>query len=402
MNTFIEATGQFHSEDGVKTFVMESWKPYEGHEEGVQGSIQGEGNQVVMTTAEGLRFILPDFPTDLVLPVNNMYVVGVTRGDVFEWKSIDNRMQGGGGGGGGGGSGGFYKINLTGIPVPIPTPAPLEESPQTIPPDVQLIEGLRGILSINIYQQADGTERTQYGFLSNPADYSYGYILLEGDALQDLRNFHNRPVDIWGQADRINENGVPVVKVERFEVPFPDLQFQLVRGTQKIVNLDGQPATLFAAENGTTYVQLFVDGTAGESLIGKEGDPVILEALAIPDETFGGYPGLRVFGGGPAADPITGDRFEMSITADKPMVIPEELSRTGSIPPTASIENVELVYFIPDQRYLVPDSASEPSYLQPIWRFSGHYSNGDEFEILVQALKDQFLLPEIQDMLPPG
>ena len=65
-------------------------------------------------------------PAELPLPLENAFVLGVTRGDVFEWKSIDTRMQGGGGGGGGGGGSGFYKLNLSGTPVPLPTP----QSPQ--------------------------------------------------------------------------------------------------------------------------------------------------------------------------------------------------------------------------------------------------------------------------------
>ncbi len=69
---------------------------------------------------------LPDVPADLPMPLENAFVLGVTRGDVFEWKSIDTRMQGGGGGGGGGGGSGFYKLNLSGTPVPLPTP----QSPQ--------------------------------------------------------------------------------------------------------------------------------------------------------------------------------------------------------------------------------------------------------------------------------
>ncbi len=69
---------------------------------------------------------------------------------------------------------------------------------------------------------------------------------------------------------------------------------------------------------------------------------------------------------------------------------------------TATIESVELVYFTPDQRYAIPDPTAEPVYIQPAWRFQGHYWDGSEFEILVQALKDEFLLPEIDAIEPPG
>jgi hypothetical protein len=65
-----------------------------------------------------------------------------------------------------------------------------------------------------------------------------------------------------------------------------------------------------------------------------------------------------------------------------------------------TIEKIELAYFAHDQRW----QNYEPAYLQPVWRFSGHYEDGSEFEILVQALKPEFLLPELEDepVPPPG
>jgi hypothetical protein len=67
-----------------------------------------------------------------------------------------------------------------------------------------------------------------------------------------------------------------------------------------------------------------------------------------------------------------------------------------------TIEKVELVYYITDPRYPARDASSRPAYIQPMWRFYGHYSNGDEFEFLVQALSEQFLSPVIQTVQPPG
>ena len=37
-----------------------------------------------------------------------------------------------------------------------------------------------------------------------------------------------------------------------------------------------------------------------------------------------------------------------------------------------------------------------------MWLFTGHYSNGDELEILVQALQQQYLSPELEPVEPPG
>ena len=51
---------------------------------------------------------------------------------------------------------------------------------------------------------------------------------------------------------------------------------------------------------------------------------------------------------------------------------------------------------------ITPDPTAGPVYIQPAWRFQGHYWDGSEFEILIQALKDEFLLPEIDNVEPPG
>ncbi|HEY5903700.1 MAG TPA: hypothetical protein VIU39_14205, partial [Anaerolineales bacterium] len=97
----------------------------------------------------------------------------------------------------------------------------------------------------------------------------------------------------------------------------------------------------------------------------------------------------------------TGEPAELSITADQPYVQEGPPPGTYEIP-TAAIENVELVYFITDPRYELPDPNAGPAYIQPIWRFSGHYSNGDVFEILVQALRPEYLSPEVQTIEGPG
>ena len=218
------------------------------------------------------------------------------------------------------------------------------------------------------------------------------------DALQELENYHNRPVDVWGTPAQ-NPDGQFAINVERFEIPYPDLEFQLMTGTEKLVTLEGQPATLFTAEDGTQYVQLYPDGSTGSSLIGAETDQVIVEVLAIPNETFGGYPAVRLFGGSLAVDPVSGQPYEYTMFAAEPNVLPEMIQQSDYI---QTIEKVELVYYTPDQRYAGTEPASEPPYLQPVWRFYGHYSNGDEFEILIQALKDEFLYPELAPNTPPG
>lgn len=394
-NIFIEAVGSFHEENGFKTFAMESWKVYEGYEEGLQGRVEREGDQVSITVVEGPKLLLPDFPADIPLPVDHLYIIGVTRGDVFEWKTIDTRTQNGGGGGGGGG-GGFYKINVSGVPVPIPptaTPTPEAEFSQ------QPIEALRGIVSVTIYVQEDGTKRTEYLFIASQGFTEYPYMTLEGDGLDELKAYHNRPIEIWGSVDRINENGLPVAKVERFEIPFPDLAPEVLQGKTSFITVNGEELLVFVTEDSQSYVLIYSDGSAMMDS-GMPLDTLLnVEGLAIPGETYGGYPALRMFGMGIALNPDTGEEFDYIPSASTPNEVPD-FSAAPNTTVTATIEQVDLIYYTPNPRYTVENP--DPLYIQPVWRFIGHYSNGDEFEILVQALTDEFLLPEYEDVPPLG
>lgn len=446
-NTFIQATGQFHEENGVKTFALEKWEIYTNGEEGLLGAITRlEDGRVVLNTVEGFVLTLPDIPADLPLPLDNAFVIGVPIGDIFEWRSIDQRNAFGGGGGGGGGLG-FYKLNLTGTPVPFPTPTPqifgggsggggggtieaylvqpgdtinsiaaangitpeelMELNGMTDPSQLQVgqtltvraesmslpqkVEGLRGYLAITIYKQKDGSQRVEYGFINGTAPFPF--MTLEGANLEALQTYQGRLVDVWGTIEM--QEGKVVVKVDRYEIPFPDLQFQILRGKQTSVTLEGQPATLFTTDNGKTYVQFNPGGGVDGSTAGNPGDQVEIEALIVPGESFGGYPALRIFAAQTANSPEP-----LKVTADQIYTV--DLASDEYTPPTMTIERVELVYYMPDPRYLVGELEPDQRYIQPAWLFTGHYSSGEEFFILVQALKQEFLLPELAPYTQPG
>jgi LysM repeat protein len=444
-NTYIEATGQFIAEGGIEKFNVESWKVSELAEEGLTGTIQRDGQNLILATDTG-NLILPDIPANMPLPFESAYVVGVKIGDTIDWKLIDDRMGYGGRGGGGGGGFGFYKLNLSGTPVPFPTPTPQQNAnsdggrfvvkagdtleaiaqyygisvdelmkannisnPDTIYVDQQLIipgmqstpeahpfEKQRGMLTVNIYKRQDGSQRVEYGF--STSDPTNPYLILEGNNLDELRNYHNRPVDIWGVTEGVNTQGMPMVKVDRFEIPFPDLKFQIMKGTEKKIDVQGKSALFFTSDNGTEYVQLAgCYGLLGsESMVGtgKAGEEVLLEALAVPDLTMDGYPALCVFSTSMAISPKNGQPIELTVTADQPYVMDEPAPPQNYTTPTATIDKVELVYFVTNQHWQVDHLDGGPQYIQPAWKFSGHYSNGDVFEILVQALKQDYLLPE--------
>jgi hypothetical protein len=208
---------------------------------------------------------------------------------------------------------------------------------------------------------------------------------------------------VWGSVDHFNKDGTAVVKVDRYAIPFPDLQFQILKGTQKIVQLEGQPATLFTTDAGITYIQETPNGDIDQSEIGHEGDLVLIEALVIPSESLAGYPTMRMFSGQLAVNPKNGQPTELTITVDQPYVSkePQAVGVTVVNPPTATIEKVELVYFGSNPQYASGPTAGYP-YLQPAWRFYGHFSNGDEFDVLIQAIQDEYLLPELAPYIPPG
>jgi hypothetical protein len=195
--------------------------------------------------------------------------------------------------------------------------------------------------------------------------------------------------------------GQIVLKVERYEIPFPDLQFQILRGRQTPVTIDGQSATLFTTDDGATYVQFNPGGGVDGSTVGNLDDEVLIEALIVPDESFGGYPALRIFSAASAVNPKNGEAQELEISADQIYVVDEAVE--GPLAqPTLIIERVELVYYMPEPRYQVDELGPDQRYIQPAWLFAGHYSDGTAFFVLVQALKQEFLLPEIAPYTQPG
>jgi hypothetical protein len=229
---------------------------------------------------------------------------------------------------------------------------------------------------------------------------------LQGDNLEELASNNNRPIQVWGTISN-TEDGILIIQVERYELLFPEVNFQLLKGTEQSAEVNGETVVLFAAEAGKTYLELAsncfdkISYTAAEGMGGKVGDAVLLETLSLPDVTVGGYPTVCVNGMALAVDPVTKkptDTTDMLMFASQPNAIPELSSADQN--PTLTIETAELVYYVPDQRYTTPNG--EPVYVQPVWRFYGHFSNGQTFEMFIQALDQKYLLPETTDYPQPG
>jgi hypothetical protein len=379
--------GQFTTEAGMRTFQVESWEKTSLQKQYLSGGEVGrEGDQVIYTVS-GTDYLIRDVPDDFPIPAKDVGIAGAVVDNVLEWDTLGIHLFWGGSGGGGGL--GFAKLNLSGTPVPWPTPEPIvSPTPSTF--IGQRLDGVRGTLRMIIYQKADGNQVKEYNFLPK-ADANYTAYLLQGSNLAQLDNNNNRPVDIWGAVTGYSPVGAPILTVERSAIPYPDLKFQFLIGKQKLSKVAGQDVILFKAENGKTYVQ-FSGDTPDSNLMGAEGDLVRLIVLLIPDETFGGYPVARSFGGGPASDTANKQKPEdMPGGPDKPFVISGDSPSTSALP-TLTVDNIDLGYYIADPHN--PPSAG--AYLQPVWRFYGHYSNGDFFEFLVQALRPEYLYPEAE------
>ncbi len=434
----VRAIGRFTRQNEVRYFQVDSWELFSSPMDGLQGTLQQQDGQGVLLTIDGETLSIPDLPAGLDLPMESVYVLGYRDGSVFHWSSIDTRMTMGGGGGGGGGLG-LYTLNLSGTPIPFSTATPFPTAPpfnsgfpytvvagdtfasvaqafgltsdelmrfngitdpstlfigQTLMiPQEQRSDGWQGVLTVTILKSPDGSERTQYSFLVDGG----GYYQLAGD-LAGLSAYNNRPIKVWGPIQEFDPAQGMVITVERYEVPYPDLTFQILHGRQSNQTLEGELLTLLTTTEDQTYVVLFPDGSINSNPVEPANEDVIVEALAIPGETYMGYPALRIFSAAMAINPKTGNPSELTITADQPQVIEDQPIADFEVP-TLTIESVQLIYYTKDTSF---QPTSSPGYVQPMWLFTGHYSNGEEFEFLVQALRDEFLSPEIEPIEPPG
>jgi hypothetical protein len=75
-----------------------------------------------------------------------------------------------------------------------------------------------------------------------------------------------------------------------------------------------------------------------------------------------------------------------------PHVMKESDMNLSGETPIGIINRVELVYLGEDQ-LLAEVEEGRTLYAQPFWRFSGYYSENSYFDIIVQALPDEYLQP---------
>lgn len=443
--TFIKAAGQYIVESGIRKLNIESWDR-KVQEESFAGTLSRQGDQVILTldNGSGQQYELIDPPADPPLDVKApewLEVYGALENGKISWTFM--RFFGDNTGGGGGGNGlGFYKLNLSGTPAsfPSPTPVPATSSePQLIgtytvkegdtligiaqtfgitvdelmrinnltdpiifvdqslhvpvpEPVEQPVQDLRGTLSISMVNKGDGTSAREYR-LEVPQDSGFSIYTMEGSVLSELDPYNALPILITGT---INTQGKLIV--DSYEVPYPDLRFQILKGTQRTEQIDGQSVVVFTAEDGTSYVEFIANNNIPNttSVIGIQGDLIQQEVLILPDEAFGGLPVAHIYQsaiiqeGAPEMQ-LQGNQIYASNEPQDPMMAPDYT------PPNLTIDHVELVYYVSNPYYQVndPNYSERSPYIEPAWHFRGRFEDGTNFDVLIQALKQEFLLHEL-------
>jgi LysM repeat protein len=273
------------------------------------------------------------------------------------------------------------------------SPPPILPTPPLEPG--QRVEELEGQLSATIYESADGESRTlQVTLAEMPLSPESGWeVRLGGLEMADVEPYNRLRVRVWGRY--VVEGDQPVIQVERCENAYPDQRVQAWLGTVEIATVEGREVALFQSRQGERYV-------LASSLRHPDldwyrqamGSHQVLQEGVVRPETFGGYPVVEELSSrwGGDIDRMTGlENHQRAAGAPVQVVRPEE----PPLPGKAFVEQVELIYYaVPIADIAYPGGLSpDPSLrvVQPVWRFAGHTEDGAIFEVLAQAVRDEYL-----------
>jgi hypothetical protein len=410
---FLHLWGQLQPDDqGRYGFALEGWEVSALEDLSLTGKIVREGDQAWLETTDQGRLRLPKLPADVPEGVE-ANVRGVkTAGGSFDWSNIDTGIPadsgagtldtcGGGGGGGGGDSfigGSFSGTKLGSAPGSGET-APAAPTPTSPFKPGDTVDGQTGKVMALQHRYADGHEALEVYLNADPTlpSNQYWQALLTGPQTEALTQLRNLPVRVWGKVTGTGKDNNPVIEVERFEEVYPGLRIQAWLGKWKPVTLEGKEVLLFTARDGQQFVLSSSIQQGKNSAIGVEGDQVIIEGLAEPGKTFGGYPVITENGGRIAnkMTDLSGYQIESNVIG-----LWDEAAAIGpsahEIRGNATVDKVVLTYataFLERCANLTATNPSDAPWLvvQPVWRFTGHLDDGRVFEIQVQALPDEYL-----------
>jgi hypothetical protein len=387
---YVRLEGQFYLENDVRKFQVETWEKSESNY--FQGTLTQADGEVWLSTPDGLRLKIMDAPQDLPLG-EEVGAFGVVNGDELNWTGITQGQGGGGGGGGGGPS--LAKLNLSGIPMPTATPpaylAPIDNQSLV----GQKVDGLRASVNFHYLEDEDGSIRVERFFANFDTEAPMPAAVLEGPAAAKLEEYFLLPMNIWGSITNVDPvYDLPVITVERVEPVYPGLKMQAWLGTQESRVVEGTEVLLYTTQDGMSYVlSSSIDYGPEANRVGEPGDLVLIEGLVYPDETFGGLPVLHEFSTGTEAEDIDLNEYSLQSVPD---VVPDSVAALVIDPASsiAVIDKIELAYYTIDLRYRTEIEPGWIPYAQPVWHFSGRYNDFSFFDILIQALPDEYLSPE--------
>ncbi len=377
---FVQITGQVQEdENGNRFFQLESWQLSPYPDVTRSGVIRRQG-EVVTLESEGQSLLLPDVPAEVPdgLQVETRGVVIDGSQPTFDWSFI---QAGAPGEFGNLVTQTFADLDLNAGPKPSPTPLPEGERPG------DRVEGLE----VTVYIQPDGI-----GLLT--LDESR-WFYAQAPYPEGLASLNNLPVRAWGVAGDLI-NGQPSIRIDRYEEVYPGLRMQAWLGAWQQTQIEGQQVLLFTAQDstladvpaGTQYIlfspPLATGGPEVHGGVGLPGNVVIYEGLVVPGQQFGGYPVIHVYSGAIENGRQNLDGYAIAT----PEPISAGMDSTPGLPQgEVVIDNIELIYFTTDSRGGPRSPDDPPIYVQPAWRFVGHYADGTKLEILVQALREEYL-----------
>ncbi|GAB4580380.1 MAG: hypothetical protein Fur0022_31200 [Anaerolineales bacterium] len=353
------------------------------------------------------NLIVPSLPEDIIMDIG-VEVRGTVANGVLEWAEIAvadtynsygmslSCMMGGGGGGplagANFGGGNFARVS----PDPSTPPATGYISPIQ-PGDV--IEGIVGEMTVLDHIYPDGARGIEiYLYFSGDETTPGWQAMLEGAIELEVAELNQLPIKLWGTVDRLDVNGLPIIRVTQVEEAYPGLRIQAWLGTTQAITLEEKEVMLFTTIDGVSYVlNSSIQWGADMSGVGLPGDRLLLEGYILPGHTFGGYPviyerSMEIANERTDLDGYTIQSNRISVQDDTLSPEISGLTLTGHV----TIEQVELVYSTISLETCSPAILNAPGfesflYVQPIWRFTGHFDDGRIFEIQIQALPDEYL-----------